>query len=139
MRLRSSEPSPPSATGTSTSTTSCTTRISARFVASAARCPEMIDVSDPAFEARARAVKAFRIARVLYDVEAVDTLRWLDANQMQRDRVATVAKVNPPSEQTWRIAVALLGDMRNADRRARIEAVADEDAAVWLRHLKNET
>ncbi len=66
-------------------------------------------------EARARAAKAFRLARVLRGADDVPTEQWLTADAELRERVASVAKVRKPSDETWRMAVDLLGVMRREE------------------------
>lgn len=62
-------------------------------------------------EARARAVKAAKLARVLRGVLAEPgvTLDGIaGAGDEFRGRVARLAKVHPPSEATWQAAVGIL-------------------------------
>lgn len=66
------------------------------------------------WEDRARAIKAFRIARALRraDLPAAD---WRDAPESIRDRAAEQADVRAPSDRTWQIAVDLLEQWQEAD------------------------
>jgi hypothetical protein len=59
-----------------------------------------------------RAVKAYRIARALAAATDVPADDWLEALPGVRERVAAIARVGEPSALTWRIAVALLDEMR---------------------------
>jgi len=65
------------------------------------------------WEERARASKAFKIARVL-SLAGVPIEEWRTATTDQRVRVAVVAHVNskpPPSDRTWTMAVDLAAEM----------------------------
>lgn len=70
------------------------------------------------FEERARAVKAFKISRVL--VRAVRNTdypadRLPTATQAERDAAARLAEVRSPSERTWDLAVALTNEWLASD------------------------
>lgn len=63
------------------------------------------------WEARARAVKAAKIARVLrrmLDEPGVTLDALASADDAVRERVAVVAKVRPPSGATWAAAIGIL-------------------------------
>jgi hypothetical protein len=62
-----------------------------------------------------RAVKAYRLARVLCAATDVPPEDWGGATVGVRERVAAVAGVRAPSALTWRIAIALLEEMRRAE------------------------
>ena len=62
-----------------------------------------------------RAVKAYRLARVLSAATDVPPEDWADALPGVRERVAAIAGVREPSALTWRIAVALLEAMREGE------------------------
>jgi hypothetical protein len=63
-------------------------------------------------EARARAVKSFKIARVLVRLcrrfPRYDDVSLADADEHVREAVAKLAGVNPPSDETWTQALELL-------------------------------
>lgn len=63
------------------------------------------------WEERARATKAYKIARILSlsDVGTLD--EWRAASTEVRERVATIARVRVPSDQTWAMACDLLHQM----------------------------
>ena len=70
----------------------------------------MVKVGNP-HEERARAIKAaklVRVARRLLDEPDVTIDSIATADEQVRLRVAKVAGVNPPSEQTWAVMCALL-------------------------------
>lgn len=75
------------------------------------------------WEARARATKAYKIARVLHTVaevtpegwEPVTADEWRVITEELRHRIAVLAKVNPPSDATWQAAVDVLVEMRTDD------------------------
>lgn len=69
------------------------------------------------YERRSRAVKAFRLARVVVHASAaagLDAAAWLDAPAPLRSRVAALAGTRPPSDETWRAAVAIAAETLDA-------------------------
>lgn len=62
------------------------------------------------WEYRARAVKAYKIARVLRTVP-MDADAWRAAAPHTRERVAELAQVKYPSDLTWEAAIDVLAAM----------------------------
>lgn len=67
------------------------------------------------WEARGRAVKGYKIARVLLRLlEAGTTAEEIETmSDSLRERAARLAGVKPPSRQTWEIATALAATMES--------------------------
>lgn len=66
-------------------------------------------------EARARSIKAHKLARVARRVlnqPGVTLASMAEAPEEFRARVATLAKTRPPSEQTWELVMAMLAEDR---------------------------
>ena len=73
------------------------------------------EIGHAEYQERARALKAYRLARVLCAAADVPPEEWADATPGIRDRVAVIAQTRKPSDLTWRMAVDLLEEMRRGE------------------------